>query len=165
MYSKQEVQSRTYATHFLSSASETTRTNKWSITLRSETFICINLSQMKTPTWCNTVQVLFLQGHSTCFGRKRLSSGVFKTRTAATGTCVIVAGKSSHLLIRAGGPNKEMWWLTYRFKIRHIVRHNFKVTWERFTQIGTSFITYMNMKCTVRSSNGPSVIAIKTKAN
>ena len=27
--------------------------------------------QMKTPTWCNTVQVLFLQGHSTCFGRKR----------------------------------------------------------------------------------------------
>jgi len=24
---------------------------------------CVNLSQMKTPTWCNTVQVLFLQGH------------------------------------------------------------------------------------------------------
>ena len=22
----------------------------------------------ETPTWCNTVQVLFLQGHSTCFG-------------------------------------------------------------------------------------------------
>ena len=40
--------------------------------------------------------------HSTCFGRKCLSSGVFKTSTAATGTCVIVAGKSSHLLIRAG---------------------------------------------------------------
>jgi len=48
------------------------------------------------------VQVLFLQSHSTCFGRKRPSSGVFKTSTAATGTCVIVAGKSSHLLIRAG---------------------------------------------------------------
>jgi hypothetical protein len=31
----------------------------------------------ETPTWCNTVQVLFLQGHSTCFGRKRPSSGVF----------------------------------------------------------------------------------------
>ena len=30
----------------------------------------------KTPTRCNTVQVLFLQGHSTCFGRKRPSSGV-----------------------------------------------------------------------------------------
>ena len=30
------------------------------------------------------------------------SSGVFKTSTAATGTCVIVAGQSSHLLIRAG---------------------------------------------------------------
>ena len=39
---------------------------------------------------------------TTCFGRKRPSSGVFKTNTAATGTCVIVAGKSSHLLIRAG---------------------------------------------------------------
>ena len=35
-------------------------------------------------------------------GVKRPSSGVFKTITAATGTCVIVAGKSSHLLIRAG---------------------------------------------------------------
>ena len=35
-------------------------------------------------------------------GGKRPSSGVFKTSTAATGTCVIVAGKSSHLLIRAG---------------------------------------------------------------
>ena len=30
----------------------------------------------------------------------------FKTSTAATGTCVIVAGQSSHLLIRAFGPNK-----------------------------------------------------------
>ena len=47
------------------------------------------------------MQVLFLQGHSTCFGCKRPSSGVFKTSTAATGTCVIVAGQSSHLLIRA----------------------------------------------------------------
>jgi len=47
------------------------------------------------------VQVLFLQGQSTCFGRKRPSSGVFKTGTAATGTCVIVSGQSSHLLIRA----------------------------------------------------------------
>ena len=56
----------------------------------------------ETPTWCNTVQVLFLQSHSTCFGRKRPSSGVFKTSTADTVTCVIVAGKSSHLLIRAG---------------------------------------------------------------
>ena len=54
------------------------------------------------PTWCNTVQVLFLQSHYTCFGRKRPWSGVFKTGTAATGTCVIVAGKSSHHLIRAG---------------------------------------------------------------
>ena len=50
------------------------------------------------------MQVLFLRSHSTCFERKRPSSGVFKTSTAATGTCVIVAGKSSHLLIRAEGP-------------------------------------------------------------
>ena len=47
------------------------------------------------------MQVLFLQGHSTCFGHKHPSSGVFKTSTAATGTCVTVAGQSSHLLIRA----------------------------------------------------------------
>ena len=66
------------------------------------------------------MQVLFLQGHSTCFGRKRPSSGVFKTSTAATGTCVIVAGKSSHHLIRAYKDNtctsgrctsfKYSWW-------------------------------------------------------
>ena len=43
------------------------------------------------------MQVLFLQSHSTCFGPKRPSSGVFKTSTAATGTCVIVVGQSSHL--------------------------------------------------------------------
>ena len=43
-----------------------------------------------------------MQSHSTCFGRKPPSSGVFKTSTAATGTCVIVAGQSSHLLIRVG---------------------------------------------------------------
>ena len=36
------------------------------------------------------MQVLFLQGHSTCFGLKRPSSGVFKTSTAATGTCVML---------------------------------------------------------------------------
>ena len=41
-----------------------------------------------------------MQSQSTCFGRKRPSSGVFKTSTAATGTCVI-SHKSSHLLIRA----------------------------------------------------------------
>ena len=46
------------------------------------------------------MQVLFLQGHSSCFGRKSPSSGVFKTSTAATGTRVIVVGQSSHLLIR-----------------------------------------------------------------
>jgi len=48
------------------------------------------------------MQVLFLKSHSTSFGRKRPSSGVFKTSTAAIGTCVIAAGKSPHLLIRPG---------------------------------------------------------------
>ena len=57
---------------------------------------------MKHQLDATLLQVLFLQGHSTCFGRKRASSGVLKTSTAATGTCVIVVGKSSHLLIRAG---------------------------------------------------------------
>ena len=45
---------------------------------------------------------MLLQSHSTCFGLKRPSSGVFKTGTAATGTCVIVVGQPSHFLIRAG---------------------------------------------------------------
>ena len=60
---------------------------------------CVNKSN-KTPTWCNTVQVLFLQSLHVS-GVKRPSSGVFKTCTAATGTCVIVAGRSSHHHIRA----------------------------------------------------------------
>ena len=35
--------------------------------------LCFRASQYKsniTPTWCNTVQVLFLQSHSTCFRRQ-----------------------------------------------------------------------------------------------
>ena len=78
---------------------------KYNVKATCVLILCFRASQYKsneTPTWCNTVQLLFLRGHSTCFGRKRPSSGVFKTSTAATGTCVIVAGKSSHLLIRAG---------------------------------------------------------------
>ena len=48
-----------------------------------------------------TLCSFYFCSHSTRFGRKRPSSGVFKTGTVATGTCVIVAGKSSHHLIRA----------------------------------------------------------------
>jgi hypothetical protein len=62
--------------------------------------LCNELSQIKTKSMQHCA-VLFLQSHSTCFGRKRASSGVFKSGTAATGTCVIVAGKSSHHHIRA----------------------------------------------------------------
>ena len=43
----------------------------------------------ETPAWCKTVQVLFLQSYFTCFEHKRPSSGVFKTSTAAIGTCVL----------------------------------------------------------------------------
>ena len=32
---------------------------------------CGKSNSNETPTWCNTMQVLFLQSHSTCFGRKR----------------------------------------------------------------------------------------------
>ena len=40
--------------------------------------LLIRAESNETPNWCNTVQVLFLQSHSTCFGRKHPSSGVFK---------------------------------------------------------------------------------------
>ena len=58
------------------------------------------VSSNKTPTWCNTVQVLFLQSHSTCFGRQVPIIRSIKTGTAAPGTGVIVAGRSSHHHIR-----------------------------------------------------------------
>ena len=61
------------------------------------------LSQMKHQLDATLCLVLFLQSHSTCFGRKRPSSGVFKTSTAATGTCVIVAGKSSPVQLWRSG--------------------------------------------------------------
>ena len=93
----------------------------------------------ETPTWCNTVQVLFLQCQSTCFGRKRPSSGIFKTiqrplvhvlslqvshhisllgplmQLCRNKTCTVLhqVGVSFDLYYDARkGPNKEMWWLT-----------------------------------------------------
>ena len=59
------------------------------------------LSQIKHQLDATLCRFYFYRVTLHCFGRKRPSSGVFKTSTAATGTCVIVAGKSSHLLIRA----------------------------------------------------------------
>ena len=67
-----------------------------------ETLITLFLRQMKHQLDATLCRFYFCRVHSTCFGHKRPSSGVFKTSTAATGTCVIVAGQSSHLLIRAG---------------------------------------------------------------
>jgi len=56
----------------------------------------------ETPTWCNTVQALFLQSHSTCFGRQvPIIRSIKKIGTATTGTGVIVAGRSSH---------HHIWW-------------------------------------------------------
>jgi len=40
-----------------------------------------------------------------CAGFISAESGAFKTGTATTGMCVIVAGKSSHHLIRAETPD------------------------------------------------------------
>jgi hypothetical protein len=101
------------------------------------------------PTWCNTVQVLFLQGHSTCFGRKRPSSGVFNTSKAATGTCVIVAGKSSHLLIRAGRPDNSKvlvlyLWFTFRISEYHLQISPTYVTYKYHLRISPTNITYMS---------------------
>ena len=86
------------------------------------------LRQMKHQIDATLCRFYFCRVTLHVSGVKRPSSGVFKTSTAATGTCVIVAAKSSHLLIRAlnvlsqmkhqldatlcrfyfGGPNKEM---------------------------------------------------------
>ena len=67
-----------------------------------------NESQMKHQLDATLCRFYFCRVTLHVSGGKRPSSGVFKTSTADTGTCVIVAGKSSHLLIRAEGPNKEM---------------------------------------------------------
>jgi hypothetical protein len=61
-----------------------------------------NLFQMKHQIDATLCRFYFCRVTLHVSGVKRPSSGVFKTSIAATGTCVIVAGKSSHLLIRAG---------------------------------------------------------------
>ena len=61
-----------------------------------------SISQMKHQLDATLCRFYFCRGTLHVSGVKRPSSGVFKSSTAATGTCVIVAGKSSHLLIRAG---------------------------------------------------------------
>ena len=61
------------------------------------------LSQMKHQLHATLCRFYFCRVTLHVSGVKRPSSGVFKTSTAATGTCVIVVGQSSHFLIRAGG--------------------------------------------------------------
>ena len=87
-----------------------------------------SISQMKHQLDAPLCRFYFLQGHCICFWRKRPSSGVFKSSTAATGTCVIIAGKSSHLLIRAGTechiylPEKWSIPRNWRIYIFHVVQ-------------------------------------------
>ena len=61
----------------------------------------VRQGQMKHQLDATMCRFYFCRVNLHVSGGKRPSSGVFKTSTAATGTCVIVAGKSSHLLIRA----------------------------------------------------------------
>ena len=89
------------------------------------------------------MQILFLQGHSTCFGRKRPSSGIFKTSTAATGTCVIVAGKSSHLLISAGVLNTPD---DGRLRPKHVEWTCRNKTCTVLHQVGVSFDLYYDAR-------------------
>ena len=60
------------------------------------------LSQMKHQLDATLCRFYFCRVTLHISGVKRPSSGAFKTGTEAPGTCVIVAGKSSHILIRAG---------------------------------------------------------------
>ena len=62
----------------------------------------------ETPTWYNTVQVLFLQSHSTCFGRKRPSSRVLKL--VQRPLVHVLSLQVSHHITLLGpiGPNKVM---------------------------------------------------------
>ena len=60
-----------------------------------------NSSQIKHQLDATLCRFYFFRITPHVSGVKRPSSGVFKTGTAATGTCVIVAGRSSHHHIRA----------------------------------------------------------------
>ena len=80
----------------------------WAGTALIRRYKLLSLSQMKHQLDATLCRLYFCTVTLHVSGVKRPSSGVFKTGTEATGTCVIVAGKSSHLLIRAFGPNKEM---------------------------------------------------------
>ena len=80
-------------------------------------------------------------------GVKRPSSGIFKTSKAATGTCVIVAGKSSHLLIRAGRPDNSKvlvlyLWFTFRISEYHLQISPTYVTYKYHLKKSPKNITY-----------------------
>ena len=66
-----------------------------------------SISQIKRQLDATLCRFYFCRVTLHVSGVKRPSSGVFKTGAAATVTCVIVAGKSSHLLIRAGTAHTE----------------------------------------------------------
>jgi hypothetical protein len=107
---------------------------------KRENWFCLTTLYIsnETPTWCNTVQVSFLQDHSTCFGRKRPSSGVFKTSTAATGTCVIVVGQSSELLLNTPDDG--------RLRPKHVEWPCRNKTCTVLHQVGVSFELYYDAR-------------------
>ena len=81
------------------------REDQQDATIRYLFYFCVSvhrsISQMKHQLDATLYRFYFCRVTLHVSGVKRPSSGVFKTGTVATGTCVIVAGKSSHLLIRA----------------------------------------------------------------
>ena len=70
--------------------------------------ISVPISQMKHQLDATLCRFYFCRVTLHVSGASAHHQEYLKTSTAATGTCVIVVGQSSHLLIRAEGPNKEM---------------------------------------------------------
>ena len=69
--------------------------------------ICQRISQMKHQLDATLCRFYFCRVTLHVSGASAHHQEYLKLSTAATGTCVIVAGKSSHLLIRAGSQMKH----------------------------------------------------------
>ena len=85
----------------------------WAVMLKITSLIFQNLSsdmtQMKHQLDATLCSFYFCRVTLHVSGASAHHQEYLKTSTAATGTCVIVAGKSSHLLIRAGTPCIIVW--------------------------------------------------------
>jgi hypothetical protein len=67
----------------------------------------------KTPTWCSTVQVLFLQSHSTCFGHQAPIIRSVKKLARRPLVQVLYLQVGHHITITI--PNMVMWWTTCNY--------------------------------------------------